>query len=237
MKRPPGPARIPIIAANFSNIKPHQDTMPPPSQLFIATSSVQRLVKEEASYYKELQQQEARLEKLQTQKDDDENAEYKLKQEASRYPLYILFYPMRSSTGLMARRMRPLCLPYVSCTESRLSDATPPLTEFTNCEGLRRRRQEGLSIAQPASGSSTRLLGSSSYCSSKPVCQLTLHPPQRAAIEETKAVFPPLRQRITDALQKLEDQIEVAQQSGASPEEIAKAKNVIDQAKAAASEK
>lgn len=59
-------------------------------------------------------------------------------------------------------------------------------------------------------------------------------PPKRAAIEETKAVFPPLRQRITDALQKLEDQLELGQERGASEEEIAKAKEVIQQAKAAA---
>jgi hypothetical protein len=57
--------------------------MAPPSQLAIATSSVQRLVKEEASYHKELAQQEARLEKLLASKDEDENAEYQLKQEAS----------------------------------------------------------------------------------------------------------------------------------------------------------
>lgn len=59
--------------------------MAPPSQLSIAASSVQRLVKEEASYYKELQQQEARLEKAMASKDEDENAEYQLKQEASSY--------------------------------------------------------------------------------------------------------------------------------------------------------
>ena len=57
--------------------------MAPPSQLSIATSSVQRLVKEEASYYKELQQQEARLEKALAINEEDENAEYQLKQEAS----------------------------------------------------------------------------------------------------------------------------------------------------------
>ncbi|KAG0650727.1 hypothetical protein D0Z07_2313 [Hyphodiscus hymeniophilus] len=115
--------------------------MAPPSQLAIATSSLQRLVKEEASYYKELQQQEARLEKSQTSKDEDENAEYQIKQE-------------------------------------------------------------------------------------------------RAAIEETKAVFPPLRQRIVDALQKLEDQVQGAQQGGASEAEITKAKDAVAQAKkAAASEK
>ncbi|PSS16897.1 hypothetical protein M430DRAFT_42871 [Amorphotheca resinae ATCC 22711] len=111
--------------------------MAPPSQLAIATSSVQRLVKEEASYHKELTQQQARLEKLLASTGEEENAEYQLKQE-------------------------------------------------------------------------------------------------RAAIEETKAVFPPLRQRITDALQKLEDQLELGQERGASEEEIAKAKEVIQQAKAAA---
>jgi tubulin-specific chaperone A len=57
--------------------------MPAPSQLAIATSSVQRLVKEEASYHKELSQQEARFAKLQTNGAGDENAEFQLKQEAS----------------------------------------------------------------------------------------------------------------------------------------------------------
>ncbi|KAF2402128.1 tubulin binding cofactor A [Trichodelitschia bisporula] len=54
--------------------------MPPPSKLAIATSSVQRLVKEEASYHKELVQQEARIAKLE-KGSDDENAEYQMKQE------------------------------------------------------------------------------------------------------------------------------------------------------------
>jgi len=54
--------------------------MPPPSRLTIATSSVTRLVKEEASYHKELVQQEQRLDRLQTDT-ADENAEYKLRQE------------------------------------------------------------------------------------------------------------------------------------------------------------
>jgi tubulin-specific chaperone A len=52
----------------------------PPSQLTIATSSLQRLVKEEASYHKELEQQQARLQKLQSDT-SDENAEYLVKQE------------------------------------------------------------------------------------------------------------------------------------------------------------
>lgn len=59
---------------------------------------------------------------------------------------------------------------------------------------------------------------------------------QRAAIEETKAVFPPLRQRIKDALAKLEDQLEAGQASGASEEEIKKAQEVIKLAKEATKE-
>lgn len=54
-----------------------------PSQLSIATSSLQRLVKEESSYHKELEQQEARLQKLESES-GDENAEYMIKQEVSR---------------------------------------------------------------------------------------------------------------------------------------------------------
>lgn len=54
--------------------------MPPPSQLAIATSAVTRLVKEEASYHKELEQQEKRIAKLE-QDGGDENIEFQLKQE------------------------------------------------------------------------------------------------------------------------------------------------------------
>jgi tubulin-specific chaperone A len=56
--------------------------MPAPSKLTIATSVVQRLVKEEASYRKEEKQQEVRIEKLKGD-DSDENAEYQLKQEVN----------------------------------------------------------------------------------------------------------------------------------------------------------
>lgn len=57
-------------------------TMAPRSQLEITTSSVTRLVKEEASYHKELQQQYERIKKLEADTaGDDENREYTLKQE------------------------------------------------------------------------------------------------------------------------------------------------------------
>ncbi|KZF24531.1 tubulin binding cofactor A [Xylona heveae TC161] len=55
--------------------------MAPPSQLSIKTSAVLRLVKEEASYHKELEQQQSRVEKLKSQSSNDENAEYQIKQE------------------------------------------------------------------------------------------------------------------------------------------------------------
>lgn len=59
-------------------------TMPAPSQLAIATSSLNRLVKEEASYHKESQHQQDRIAKLEAgDNGDDENAEFTLKQEVS----------------------------------------------------------------------------------------------------------------------------------------------------------
>ena len=53
----------------------------PPSQLSITTSSVLRLVKEEASYHKELEQQQTRIKELEEEEEGDENAEFQLKQE------------------------------------------------------------------------------------------------------------------------------------------------------------
>ncbi|KAL1878642.1 tubulin folding cofactor A [Diaporthe australafricana] len=60
--------------------------MAPPSPLAVATSSVQRLVKEEAYYHKDLTSQQARIANLEKDineksSDLDENAEYVLKQE------------------------------------------------------------------------------------------------------------------------------------------------------------
>lgn len=45
-------------------------------------------------------------------------------------------------------------------------------------------------------------------------------------------MFPPLRQRISDSVQKLEDQLESASEGGsATEEEVTKAKEVIQDAK------
>ncbi|KAM0478610.1 hypothetical protein ACHAPX_005200 [Trichoderma viride] len=59
--------------------------MPPPSPLVIATGAVNRLLKEEASYHKELEEQEAQLkaqeEKVKSGQEDEEgNAMFILKQ-------------------------------------------------------------------------------------------------------------------------------------------------------------
>ncbi|EMC96105.1 hypothetical protein BAUCODRAFT_34889 [Baudoinia panamericana UAMH 10762] len=52
-----------------------------PSALAIATSSLNRLVKEEKSYHAELEQQKARITKLEQSGSGDENAEFTLRQE------------------------------------------------------------------------------------------------------------------------------------------------------------
>lgn len=62
--------------------------MPAPSPLTIATQSVQRLVKEEQYYRKELAQQSERVKKLETDlktgsSGADSNAEFVLKQEVT----------------------------------------------------------------------------------------------------------------------------------------------------------
>lgn len=54
--------------------------MAPPSQLSVATSALTRLVKEEKSYHKELEEQKSRLAKFE-QEDGDENKEFMLKQQ------------------------------------------------------------------------------------------------------------------------------------------------------------
>ncbi|KAI9843836.1 MAG: hypothetical protein M1837_006097 [Sclerophora amabilis] len=111
--------------------------MPAPSPLAIATSSVLRLVKEEASYRTELEDQESKLQRFQQNgAADDENLDYQLKQE-------------------------------------------------------------------------------------------------QRAIDETKAMFPQLRQRIEDAVDKLLQQLSAEQSAGSesNAEEITKAKEAIAEAK------
>ncbi|KAF5125498.1 Tubulin-specific chaperone A [Metarhizium anisopliae] len=115
--------------------------MPPPSQLAIATGAVTRLLKEEASYHKELADQEAEVKKLEESirnggGDGDDNAEFMLKQ-------------------------------------------------------------------------------------------------NKTAVEQTKAVFGPLKDRIAAAVTKLEDQISLAEEAGGS-EDLQNAKDVLGRARAKA---
>jgi len=78
--------------------------MPAPSRLQIATSSLERLLKEESSYHKELEQGQARIQRLETEPSNDENAEYMLRQEVD----YPRFHPPTSITtnGLVEKSSR-----------------------------------------------------------------------------------------------------------------------------------
>ncbi|AEO53466.1 hypothetical protein MYCTH_2294816 [Thermothelomyces thermophilus ATCC 42464] len=52
---------------------------------------------------------------------------------------------------------------------------------------------------------------------------------EKTALEETKAVFGPLRKRIADAVQKLEEQIAISESDGTgSEEELEKAKAALE---------
>lgn len=67
--------------------------MAPSTPLSIATGAIHRLIKEEASYHKEQQQQEKRIQELEAQTtageaDEDGNREYTLKQEVSGFLLF-----------------------------------------------------------------------------------------------------------------------------------------------------
>ncbi|WYZ34628.1 hypothetical protein EsH8_I_000904 [Colletotrichum jinshuiense] len=53
----------------------------------------------------------------------------------------------------------------------------------------------------------------------------------KLAVEETQKVFPALRTRVEDATAKLEEQIALAESSGASPDEVATAKLALEKGK------
>jgi tubulin-specific chaperone A len=57
-----------------------------PSQIQIAISALQRLLKEEQSYYKEQEQQEARITRLENEgAGNNDNYEYQMRQEVRTY--------------------------------------------------------------------------------------------------------------------------------------------------------
>ncbi|KAF4968501.1 hypothetical protein FZEAL_10387 [Fusarium zealandicum] len=79
--------------------------MPPPSQLAIATGSVNRLLKEEASYHKELEQQEAEVKGLKDKiasggGDADGNATFMLKQQTK-----AVFEPLRQKIAAAVEKL------------------------------------------------------------------------------------------------------------------------------------
>jgi hypothetical protein len=93
--------------------------MPPTAPLTIATSSVQRLVKEEASYHRELEEQKKRVAKLESETgaDEDGNREFLLQQEVCHvfsrmFSRVATSIDMNGSNTMISdeRRMRPrLC--------------------------------------------------------------------------------------------------------------------------------
>ena len=99
--------------------------MAPPSRLSIATSSLQRLVKEESSYHKELEQQEARIKKLE-QGSEDENAEFQLKQEVCRRA--ILKYLIDIILNIQRRALQETKAVFPSLKQ-RISDALAKLEQ------------------------------------------------------------------------------------------------------------
>ena len=89
-------SKVPISAIALSNkrLLTSSITMAPPSKLGVAASSLLRLVKEEASYHKEMEQQQSRIKKWESNT-DDENAEYYLKQE-----VWVFVLPARTRLTL-----------------------------------------------------------------------------------------------------------------------------------------
>ncbi|KAL7937793.1 tubulin binding cofactor A [Trichoderma chlorosporum] len=88
--------------------------MPSPSPLVIATGAVNRLLKEEASYHKELQEQEAQAkaqeEKIKSgQEDEDGNASYILKQQQMVVEqTRAVFKPLRNRIGQAVEKLEDL---------------------------------------------------------------------------------------------------------------------------------
>jgi tubulin-specific chaperone A len=160
------------LPTSFSSNHPDATTiMVQPSPLAIATSSVQRLVKEESFYHKDQEKQEARIKKLEEDiaaggADLDSNAEYVVKQEV--------------------RTAAPL----------------PP----SRSNGQQQQQQQ-----QQIALARTHLTAE-----------------KKTALEETKKVFEPLRERIVKAVQTLEEQIAISESDGTAKEdELTKAREML----------
>lgn len=122
--------------------------MAPPSQIAIATSSLNRLVKEEKSYHKELEQQEAGIAKLEQGGGDDENenADFQLRQE-----VILLFYgfPLGEySTLILCPNTTCIVQFQVQLSDSQPNSAKPakrPKQCSRSCERRYRKRCRGWS--------------------------------------------------------------------------------------------
>ena len=80
--------------------------MAPPSKLDVAISSVNRLLKEKASYHKEEEAQVARIHKLE-QETSGENLEFMLKQEVLVAVSHTATVPLTCTRKSLLRRPKP----------------------------------------------------------------------------------------------------------------------------------
>lgn len=165
----------------------------PPSQIQIATQSLQRLVKEEASYFKEQEQQEKRIAKLEQSNSDDEdgNKEFTLKQEVGAEEPFTLTSAASCLQwdGMSSITMNP------KYNWRNLNDHQhgfcsawyePVIQEHSHRPQQHNNKQFRHQFPLPQ-------------------CEiLTGFALQRRALEETKAVIPTFRERITSAREKLE---------------------------------
>ncbi|PNP47486.1 tubulin binding cofactor A [Trichoderma gamsii] len=107
--------------------------MPPPSPLVIATGAVNRLLKEEASYHKELEEQEAQLkaqeEKVKSgQEDEDGNATYILKQQQMVVEqTKAVFKPLRDRIRAAVEKLEDLVEKNETATPEELANAKAAL--------------------------------------------------------------------------------------------------------------
>jgi tubulin-specific chaperone A len=117
---------IPLLLAcqTHNNQAPPSTTMPAPSRLQIATSSLERLLKEEASYHRELEQGEARIRAAEQQNSSDENADYVIRQEVlfSTSSAFLMLTPAQKKAVEETKAVFP-------SLHKRIKDATTQLEQ------------------------------------------------------------------------------------------------------------
>lgn len=176
--------------------------MAPPSALAIASGAVMRLSREEASYHTELAAQEAKAKALEDQIKSGGDTD-----DANAE------FMLRQQVSRAGPAPRPSPAPLLS-----LSSPLP------GADGLRMRPREVMACTRPLVS-----------CSSRSRCCFTKadgREGQRLAIEQTKAVFEPLRRQVAEARARLEEQME-ASEGGAnvSVADVEQARAVLAQTK------